>query len=121
MSTASVEHEEHPLSLGKYMLGFVLSVVVTVAAYWVVTQSGWSRDVIIGTISGLAIVQFLVQMIFFLHIGDERRPRWKLAVLGFMLGVILIVVFGSLWIMNNLDTRMTPQQMEQYRKSQDSL
>ena len=39
----------------------------------------------------------------------------------FMLGIVLIIVGGSVWIMNNLNYRMTPQQMEQYLKSQDSL
>lgn len=123
MSEHSVvsEHEEHPLSLPKYVVGFVSSVVVTMAAYLLVTRTNWPHNTVVAIISGLAIVQFLVQMVFFLHIGDERRPRWKLAVLGFMLMVILIVIFGSIWIMNNLNYRMTPEQMEQYLKSQDSL
>lgn len=115
------EHNEHPLSLGKYVVGFVSSVVVTMAAYLLVTRGSWSHSTVVAVISGLAIVQFLVQMVFFLHIGDERRPRWKLAVLGFMLGVVLLIVFGSVWIMNNLNYRMTPEQMRQYLKSQDSL
>src|SRR5262249_52933010 len=113
--------QEHPLSLPKYITGFVLSVVLTMAAYLLVTRSSFSHAAVIWIISGLAVVQFLVQMVFFLHIGDERRPRWKLGVLCFMLGIILILVLGSIWIMNNLDYRMTPQQMNEYLKSQDSV
>jgi cytochrome o ubiquinol oxidase operon protein cyoD len=119
--TVVSEHNEHPLSLGKYVVGFVGSVVVTMAAYLLVTRSSWPHGTVVGIICGLAILQFLVQMVFFLHIGDERRPRWKQAVLGFMLGIVLIVVFGSVWIMNNLNYRMTPEQMQRYLKSQDSL
>jgi cytochrome o ubiquinol oxidase subunit IV len=59
--------------------------------------------------------------VFFLHLGRETRPRWKLAVFLFMLGVILILVFGSLWIMTNLNYRMMPKQMVQYMNSQAGL
>ena len=121
MSPTVSEHEERPLSLTKYVVGFVGSVAITMAAYLLVTRSGAPKDVIIGLISGLAILQFIVQMLFFLHVGDEHKPRYKFMVMLLMLMVVLIVVFGSLWIMNNLNYRMTPQQMDQYLKSQDGL
>jgi len=40
-----------------------------------------------------------------------------------MLGVVLIIVGGSIWIMNDLNYRMmdSPQQMQKYLKSQDAL
>jgi len=121
MSGVVSEHQAHPLSVGKYIFGFISSVVVTMVAYLLVTRGTFSHPVTIGMISGLAILQYLLQMVFFLHVGDERPPRWKLAVMLMMLMVVLIVVFGSLWIMNNLNTRMTPEQMNQYLKSQDAL
>jgi cytochrome o ubiquinol oxidase operon protein cyoD len=119
--SVAVEHEEHPLSYGKYVLGFVLSVVLTLAAYLLVTNMTHDKNVVVAVISCLAIVQFMIQMVFFLHIGDEKKPRWKRLVMWFMLGVVVLIVGGSLWIMNNLNYRMTPQQMEQYLKSQDAL
>jgi cytochrome o ubiquinol oxidase subunit IV len=66
-------------------------------------------------------VQFIVQMFLFLHVGEERGPRLKLLAACLMLGVVLILVFGSLWVMNNLNYRMTPQQITQYMQSQDNL
>ncbi len=105
-NVVSSHHEEHPLSLAKYIVGFVGSVSLTMAAYLLVTRSSWSSTVVVGVIAALAIVQFLVQMVFFLHIGDEGRPRWKLGVLVFMLGIVVIVVLGSIWIMINLNGRM---------------
>lgn len=121
MSTIVSEHEEHQLSLAKYIVGFIGSVAITLAAYLLVTRGGASRDTIVGLISVLALLQFIVQMVFFLHVGEERKPRFKLMVMCLMLMVVIIVVFGSLWIMNNLNYRMTPEQMDQYLKSQDSL
>ena len=71
----------------------------------------------------LALLQFTVQMIYFLHLGHESRPRWKLGVFGMMLVVVLIIVFGSLWIMNSLNYRMhtNPNQINKYLRSQDGL
>ena len=116
-------HDAHPLSLGKYVVGFVASVALTLAAYLLVTGSSWSSNTVIMIIAALAIVQFLVQMVFFLHVADESGPRWKLGVMWFMLGIVVILVLGSIWIMNNLDYRMmhNPRATEEYLKSQDGL
>lgn len=121
MKPVVAEHDEQHLSYGKYVFGFLASIALTLTAYVLVTYGSASKNVIAGLISGLAIVQFLVQMVFFLHLAEERGPRWKLLIAAFMLGTVFIIVFGSIWIMNSLNYRMTPQQMEQYLKSQDSL
>jgi len=113
--------EEHQLSYGKYIFGFVASVVLTLGSYVAVTKFTGDRNVIIAVISSLAFIQFIVQMLFFLHIGEEKEPRWKQLVMWFMIFIVLLIVGGSIWIMNNLNYRMTPEQMDQYLKSQDSL
>ncbi len=35
--------------------------------------------------------------------------------------VVLILVLGSLWIMRNLDSRMTMTQQQQYMNSQEGI
>jgi len=115
------EHDEPQLSYGKYVGGFLASVTLTLCAYWLATHGSSGSYILTGVLAGLAIIQFGVQMVFFLHIGEERGPRWRLAMACFMLGVVLILVFGSLWIMNNLNYRMTPLQINQYMQSQDNL
>jgi cytochrome o ubiquinol oxidase operon protein cyoD len=115
------EHDEHQLSYGKYTGGFIASIVLTFSAYWIATHVSANRNLLAIVLALLAITQFIVQMVLFLHIGEERGPRWKLAAAGFMLCVVLILVGGSIWIMNNLNTRMTPQQVNQYMQSQDNL
>jgi cytochrome o ubiquinol oxidase operon protein cyoD len=119
--TVSEHAGEEQLSLAKYVVGFVCSVVLTMMAYVLATRQNYSKDVVVGALTGLALVQFVTQRVFFLHVGSERRPRWKLVVMFWMLGVVLILVLGSLWIMNNLNYRMTPQEVQQYLKSQDAL
>jgi len=121
MKSVVVEHDEQPLSYGKYVVGFVLSVGLTVGAYFIATHSGANKNVLAVVLGMFAIAQFIVQMALFLHVGEERGPRWKLGAAIMMLIVVLILVFASIWIMNNLNYRMTPQQQQQYLRSQDNL
>lgn len=102
-------------TLATYIAGFVLSVALTLVAYTLVVNQAFStRTILVAVIVGLAVVQFVVQMVFFLHLGRETRPRWNLIVFGFMLLVLFILVLGTLWIMHNLDYHMgTPEELEQ--------
>lgn len=116
----STAPQKTPGSLWTYTLGFVLSVGLTLAAYLLVTRqvsSGWD---LVYAIIVLAVVQFFVQMFFFLHIGRGVNRRWNWLAMGLMLVVVFIVVVGSIWIMHNLNYRMSPQQMSQYMRDQES-
>lgn len=89
-------------TLKTYVTGYVLSLGLTLVAYlFAVKQftSGWT---LIYSLATLAIAQLFVQLIFFLHLGSESKPRWNLTALLFAIMVVVIVVFGSLWIMKNL-------------------
>jgi cytochrome o ubiquinol oxidase operon protein cyoD len=91
-----------------YFTGFILSIGLTLAAYFAVTNHSVYAMVIIFL---LAAVQFFVQLLFFLDLGSGRSAGWNWLFLGFALSVIGILVGGSLWIMNNLNYNMTPSQM----------
>ena len=109
-------------SVVSYTAGYVLSLLLTFASYMLVRRHLLSRNMLIGEIIGLAVLQLLVQLRFFLHLGREKSPRWKLAVFGFMLMIVGILVIGSLWIMKNLNYhQMTPEQENTYIHSQDGL
>jgi len=93
-----------------YVSGFVMSIVLTIIPFGIVmthTLSGWQ---LIAALFASAILQLFVQLIFFLHLNRESKPRWNLLVGVFAAIVILIVVIGSLWIMNNLDYNMNAPQ-----------
>jgi len=108
-------------TLTSYIVGFVTSIVLTVEAYLLVAHHLIEGKSLAAAVAGLAITQFLVQLFFFLHLGRETKPRWKLLVFGMMLVVVMIFVFGSLWIMSNLNYHMTPKQINNYLNSQDGL
>lgn len=112
---------EQPVSIGGYAAGFVLSVVLTGGAYIAVTHHMFSRPILLGLIMGLALAQFIVQLKFFLHIDAESKPRWRQFVFWLMVTVVVILVVGSLWIMQHLNYHMTQTQVNQYLHSQDGL
>jgi cytochrome o ubiquinol oxidase operon protein cyoD len=117
--TTTATHGAGRGSLRSYATGFVLSLVLTFAAYFLVVDHVLTGNLLIAAIMGLAVAQLLVQLLFFLHLGRGSDSRWNLTVFAFMLLVLVIVVFGSLWIMNNLNyNMMSPQNMDEYMKHQ---
>lgn len=109
-------------SLWSYVTGFVLSLYLTTSAYLLVVHHTLARRNLLAAITGLALAQFAVQLLFFLHLGQESRPRWRLVVFSFMVLVVAILVFGSLWIMSNLNYHMTsPTAINKYIHNQDGL
>lgn len=100
------EHEPHQASFYKYLFGFASSVSLTLAAYMLVVRHVFNVELIMALVGVLAIAQLIIQLLFFLHVGQELRPRWKLLALIFMIVIVLIFVLGSLWIMANLDNNM---------------
>lgn len=110
-----------------YSVGFLSSVVLTIAAYAIVVNDIftdlWSPAIIALVLSALAIVQLVVQLLFFLHLGEESKPRWKLMSFIFAFIILGIIVFGSLWIMFDLNSRMmmSPTDMIKYMDKQSGI
>jgi cytochrome o ubiquinol oxidase operon protein cyoD len=110
--------DDHNYTLRSYITGFILSITLTLTAFLLVDGHVFARRFLIAGVAALALTQFIVQMLFFLHLGRESKPRWKLLVMCFMILIVLILVFGSIWIMYNLNYRMTPQQINAYMQNQ---
>lgn len=89
-------------------IGFVMSVIITVAAYRIVAYKELSDLVLTLTIFGLAFFQALIQLIFMLHLGLETKPRWALITFLFTVFTLVIIVGGTLWIMSNLNYNLMP-------------
>jgi cytochrome o ubiquinol oxidase operon protein cyoD len=110
-----MSHDLHLINIGSktgagtlvsYVLGFAISIVLTLTAYFLVTERLLVDGLLIAAIVGLGIVQMIVQLLFFLHLGSEVKPRWNIMAFLFMILVVLLLVIGSLWIMYNLDERV---------------
>ncbi len=93
-------------TLFAYLLGFVLSLLLTGVAYVVVTKQLLSGGSLMITLGLLALTQAVIQLLLFLHLGSEPKPHWNGMVLLFMAAVLATIVSGSLWIMYDLDHRV---------------
>ena len=114
-------HDAEQATYRSYVVGFVLSLVCTLAAYLLTTNHVLSKNwALAGVVACLALIQAVTQLTLFLHLGREARPKTKLLVFCFMFMVVVILIAGSIWIMHNLNGRMeTPQQINNYMQQQD--
>lgn len=108
-----------------YIFGFSLSVVLTLLAFVIVAVSEASYWIIVLAILSLAVVQLLVQLYFFLHLSDEARPRLKLQTFLAAAIVVIIVVFGSLWIIEGLSKyhghEALKQDVDEYIQDEEAI
>ncbi len=98
--------DPHKSEVKTYLLGFFLSVVLTLAAYFLVVTHVLVGRVLSVVLLGLGVTQALIQLFCFLHLGRERKPRWNLLTFLFMLVVLLVLVIGSMFIMYSLNYRL---------------
>ncbi|QZA58770.1 cytochrome o ubiquinol oxidase subunit IV [Candidatus Rhabdochlamydia porcellionis] len=91
-----------------YLIGFLLSILLTLVAYFIVVEHVFSSGILVSTIIGLGVVQMFIQLLFFLHLGQEPKPYWNSLLFLFMLTILVILVIGSLWIMENLKYNVMP-------------
>jgi cytochrome o ubiquinol oxidase operon protein cyoD len=90
-------------------------VTLTISAFLLVwayrTADGmiYSRGVLIALLAFLAVMQLVVQALFFLHVSAERRVRINLYSGLFTVMVVLTIVIGSVWVMENLNYNMMPE------------
>ena len=89
-----------------YVLGFTLSIVLTLAAYFIVLYSFFSPSTRVIAILALGIIQAYVQLTLFLHLGNDPEAKWHTLSFICMATVLLILIIGSLWIMYNLYERV---------------
>lgn len=110
-STAAAHHSEHPAhgSLSSYLLGFVLSVVLTAVPFWLVMSGELgNKQVTALVIMAFAAVQIVVHMVYFLHMNTSSENGWTMMALIFTIVMVVIGLSGSLWVMHHLTTNMMP-------------
>ena len=94
------------MSLKFFIVGFIASLLLTIASFLFVVEKTFSRSTLLTLVIVFAVMQAIVQLFCFLHLGQEKKPRWKLLVFYFMVLILLIIAIGSLWIMQDLNARM---------------
>ena len=93
-------------SFGSYTAGFILSVLLTAAAFGIIMTGSLTGQSAVLAIAGLAFVQIIVQLVFFLHMNTSSAQRWNVMAFGFTVLTAVILIVGSLWIMHNVSMNM---------------
>ncbi len=90
------------MTIRTYITGFTLSIALTLAAFWLVSQD-FSHEAAVAVLVALAVAQLFVQLICFLHIGQGGRPRWNLITFIFTAFIVVVLVGGTIWVMYHLE------------------
>lgn len=101
-------HHGWNASLKPVFLGLLLSVIILFALYKIVLREHLSGELLKISVLGLTLILAIIHLVLFMHVGMESKPHWVSISLIFTVVVILIVIGGSVWIMNNLNYNLMP-------------
>jgi cytochrome o ubiquinol oxidase operon protein cyoD len=103
-------------TLKGYLTGFVLSVLLTAVPFWLVMGKVIPQPNLLAlAVLGLAAVQIVVHMVYFLHMNTQSEGGWSMLALIFTLVLVVITLSGSLWVMVHLNENMMPVSAQQMR------
>ncbi|SAK60978.1 cytochrome o ubiquinol oxidase [Caballeronia arationis] len=93
-------------TLGSYVVGFVLSVLLTAAAFGLVIKGVLPPDTALLVLGALAFVQIVVHLVYFLHMNTSRAQRWNLIAFGYTVLAAAFLIVGTMWVMHNVSMNM---------------
>jgi len=114
------DHEEHDdleyhATLKGYMVGFLLSVVLTAIPFWLVMAKVLPSGLTAVVILAFAAVQMVVHVIYFLHLDRKAQGGWNLLALIFTAIILFILLSGSIWVMYHMNVNMMPPDPQMMR------
>ncbi|QGZ63952.1 cytochrome o ubiquinol oxidase subunit IV [Paraburkholderia acidisoli] len=98
-------HSEAHGSLGSYVAGFVLSVLLTAGAFGVVLHGSLGESTGMIALAVLAFVQVVVHLVFFLHLNSPGQG-WNKLSLAYTVLAAAFLIFGTIWVMHNVGMNM---------------
>jgi cytochrome o ubiquinol oxidase operon protein cyoD len=97
-----------PHAIRGYLLGLALATLLTGVSFYVAQSTlVWQPSIPIA-LSVLAVAQMGVHLVFFLHITSGPDSINNVMALAFGLLIVMLLVFGSLWIMTQLEHNVMP-------------
>jgi cytochrome o ubiquinol oxidase operon protein cyoD len=93
------DHDAHSHgSVGSYLVGFVLSVILTAIPFWAVMTGAFDRATMFAVIVVAAVVQIVVHLKYFLHLNFTKEGKIDTLSFIFTAIIIVMVVALSVWI-----------------------
>jgi cytochrome o ubiquinol oxidase operon protein cyoD len=105
--------EEVHVTMGGYVTGFILAVILTVIPFGLVMGDViQDRSTAVMVLGLFAIVQVVVHMYFFLHMNGKIQGGWTMMSTIFAVVFVAITLAGTLWVMFHMNTNMMPEHKE---------
>ena len=107
-----MSHEENShagtghVTVGGYMIGFVLAIVLTLISFGIVVAGVAPKFVAVIGLILAAIVQILVHLRYFLHLDRSKENTWNMIAIVFTAIILFIFVAGTVWVIFTLNSRM---------------
>jgi cytochrome o ubiquinol oxidase operon protein cyoD len=89
-----------------YLIGLLLAVTLTAAAFGLVAWGGIGRATALAGVAILALVQVVVHLRYFLHIDLSQQKREDLQLILFSTLLLILMAGGTIWLLENLAGRM---------------
>ncbi len=105
----SMQNETHGPSTGSYLVGFILAVFFTLGSFIPVMcgmMESWAVSTKVAYLIGMAIIQIVVQIVFFLHLSSGPDAKWNLSALWFAAICVFIIIGGTWWAISHLNYNM---------------
>lgn len=93
-------------SAKSYLTGFVICAVLTIIPFMLVMNPMFGRAETLLILVGFAVVQILVQLVYFLHMNRSSEGGWNLISFVFTLVILFIIVSLSIWIIWSMHFHM---------------
>lgn len=103
-------HDDLHVSMGDYVKGFILAVILTVIPFYLVMNNVIEDRATAAMVLGLfAVVQIVVHMVYFLHMNGKIQGGWTMLSTIFTVVFVAIGIAGTLWVMFHMNINMMPE------------
>ena len=99
------QHDDHG-STKQYVIGFIISIVLTVLPFFLVMNGGFPKALTVGVLALAMLAQVWVQLVWFLHMKRTDEQRWHITSFWYTFMTIAILFIGSVWILYHLHNHM---------------
>ncbi|QNT78542.1 cytochrome o ubiquinol oxidase subunit IV [Entomobacter blattae] len=99
-------HGGSHITVGSYLIGFALAVILTVASFVLVMSQSLTPQATVVAIALLAFIQVIVHLKFFLHLDFSEDERWNRYALYVTIFFVSVIVAGTLFVMWNIAMNM---------------
>ncbi|WP_033574355.1 cytochrome aa3 quinol oxidase subunit IV [Bacillus amyloliquefaciens] len=95
MANKSAEHSHIPW---KHIVGFALSIILTLLALWVAVYTELSPSAKLWIIFGFAFIQAGLQLLMFMHMTESENGGIQVGNTLFGFFGAIVIILGSIWI-----------------------